>query len=652
MNAVYDPFRDRMLFYGGVSGDYFPDGFTYYDETWSLSLSGAVTWTFLPPRTAVAYARKQAAGVLDSLGQRMIVLSGQGPGAGLSPDPSNTYNDVWALDLSLGAPGDSANWTPLPSGPPARAGAAAWVDPVRRRLLQVGGYYGEIRVDQWALALDGDPVWSNLVPDSLPLPPTYGHQAFIDRSRGQWLLGFNDWRAQSFGHDMLTDMPWRPVSISGGPGLVSARTDRDEAGAQNLVLSGADLWSLQDGAASWTPLPASVLPPDRTDPLMVFDSLRRRVVIHGGWFTSSGKTKARTDTWTRLLGDPTWQALTAGSFGRWGEVGVYDPVRDRLVAFGGIDTLGAKNDVHVLPLGGGGVWTPLATTGTPPPANTTSYTYYSPPQFYRAAYDADGDRMLVIGSVGSNLRVYALTLGATPTWSAVAVDGLQPGARDGFASVFNAPEGQWLISGGGDFDTHVNDVWALYLDPESSVSALPMGYEVLPDHIHLAWQEVGLPLDSFKAYRRDNGGPWQAIAALVPDGDRRLTLDDPVSTSVSSYDYRVSAIVGGTEQFFGEVNIPFGTSVPPATGRVSFEARPNPTRGAIDLAVGVVSPSTLRIELLDLSGRRVVERTPGALSPGEHMFRLAEPHVLPPGLYFARVSEGRRQTIVKVVVIQ
>jgi hypothetical protein len=73
--------------------------------------------------------------------------------------------------------------------------------------------------------------------------------------------------------------------------------------------------------------------------------------------------------------------------------------------------------------------------------------------------------MLVIGSVGSNLRVYALTLGATPTWSAVTVDGLQPGARDGFASAFNAPEGQWLISGGGDFDTNVNDVWALFLDP-------------------------------------------------------------------------------------------------------------------------------------------------------------------------------------------
>jgi hypothetical protein len=161
-----------------------------------------------------------------------------------------------------------------------------------------------------------------------------------------------------------------------------------------------------------------------------------------------------------------------------------------------------------------------------------------------------------------------------------------------------------------------------------------------------------MPLESFTAYRRDNGGPWQAIATLVPDGDRKLTLDDSVSTSVSSYDYRVSAIVGGTERFFGDVNIPFGTSVPPATGRVTFEARPNPTRGAINLAVGVVTPSTQRIELLDLSGRRIVERTTGALSPGEHMFRLAEPHALRPGLYFARLSGARRQTVVKVVVVQ
>jgi hypothetical protein len=277
---------------------------------------------------------------------------------------------------------------------------------------------------------------------------------------------------------------------------------------------------------------------------------------------------------------------------------------------------------------------------------------YAPLQFYRAAYDADGDRMLVVGGVGSNLRVYSLTLGATPTWSVIAVDGTPPTARWGFASAFDAAEKQWLVSGGGDFDYQTNDVWMLFLDAESSVDASPLGYAVLPDHIHVAWQEVGMPLESFTAYRRDNGGPWQAIGTLFPDGDRRLTLDDSVSTSVSSYDYRVSATVGGTERFFGEVNIPFGTSVPPTAGRVSFEARPNPTRGAINLAVGVATPSTMRIELLDLSGRRVAERTTGALSPGEHMFRLAEPHVLPPGLYFARLFEGKRQTVVKVVVIQ
>jgi hypothetical protein len=323
-------------------------------------------------------------------------------------------------------------------------------------------------------------------------------------------------------------------------------------------LAGTDLWALQDGASSWTPLAASVLPPFRADPLMLFDSSRRRVVIHGGSFTSSGKTKPRTDTWTRVLGDPAWQQLTVGSYGgRWGEAGVYDPVRDRLVAFGGIDTLHAYADVHVLPLSGGGVWTPLATTGTPPPAAMT--------QFYRAEYDAVGDRMLVIGAGGGpNLLVYSLTLGGTPTWSQVAVDGAPPRARSGFASAFDAAERQWLVSGG-DFDTHVDDVWVLLLDPGS---------------------------------------------------------------------------------------FPAGTSVPPAARGLSFEARPNPTSGAVTLAGGVDSPSTLRIELLDLSGRRVVERTVGSLSPGQHLFRLAEPHALRPGLYFARVSQDRRQTLVKVVVMQ
>ena len=59
---------------------------------------------------------------------------------------------------------------------------------------------------------------------------------------------------------------------------------------------------------------------------------------------------------------------------RWLGTMIYDPVRDRLVAFGGFDgsrdPLGhalSTNDVWVLPLAAPGGWTRLGTTETPVP---------------------------------------------------------------------------------------------------------------------------------------------------------------------------------------------------------------------------------------------------------------------------------------------
>ncbi len=68
---------------------------------------------------------------------------------------------------------------------------------------------------------------------------------------------------------------------------------------------------------------------------------------------------------------------------------------------------------------------------------------------------------------------------------------------------------------------------------------------------------------------------------------------------------------------------------------------PNPRRGAtavqIECALAVVG--AVRLELLDVQGRRVCERTYPALGPGRHALALPAT-AAPPGLYFVRVTQG------------
>src|SRR5512132_2739119 len=71
---------------------------------------------------------------------------------------------------------------------------------------------------------------------------------------------------------------------------------------------------------------------------------------------------------------------------------VYDPVRQRFLAFGGHPHFapGWFNDVWERPLGGTGEWTPLTVTGSLPPAR----------RGHSAVYDPVRDRMLVYAGDG------------------------------------------------------------------------------------------------------------------------------------------------------------------------------------------------------------------------------------------------------------
>ena len=142
----------------------------------------------------------------------------------------------------------------------------------------------------------------------------------------------------------------------------------------------SDVWALSlSGSPSWTMLVTPVPGVDAPDPLFahsaVYDAARDRMVVCGGdagWISS--------DVWALSLDSPpAWTSIVPVGqlpLGRVYHSAIYDPVRDRMVVFGG--TSGYSNDVCALSLAGTPAWTQLASSGTPPFARDFHTAVYDP----------------------------------------------------------------------------------------------------------------------------------------------------------------------------------------------------------------------------------------------------------------------------------
>jgi hypothetical protein len=87
--------------------------------------------------------------------------------------------------------------------------------------------------------------------------------------------------------------------------------------------------------------------------------------------------------------------------------------------------------------------------------------------------------------------------------------------------------------------------------------------------------------------------------------------------------------------------------------RLALEgAHPNPAFGAIHVWFTLPSREAATIDVIDVSGRRVLRREVGGLGPGRHFFTLGSSPRLRPGLYFLRLSQGRLSLSRRVVMIR
>jgi hypothetical protein len=169
---------------------------------------------------------------------------------------------------------------------------------------------------------------------------------------------------------------------------------------------------------------------------------------------------------------------------------------------------------------------------------------------------------------------------------------------------------------------------------------------------HLHWgMSPASDFASFRLYRGSSAGfvpgPGTFITATTDTGH----VD---AGSAGSY-YKISAVdFNGNESVFAVVG-PAQTTDVPTIQAVAFAlegTRPNPAIGGrLMVHFALSSGEGATLELLDVMGRRVTERTVGALGAGRHSIDLGESQRLRPGLYFVRLTQGANQRIVRTTLL-
>ena len=690
--AIYDPVRDRMVVYGGVSGP------SYADDVWSLSFSGTPAWVPLTPTGTPPPARQNHTAVYDPVRDQMVVFGGNNP----------ALNDVWALSLS-----GIAAWTQLtPTGTPpsARNSHAAIYDPVRDRIVVFGGWdASDIFNDVFSLSLSGTPAWTQLAPIGTPPFARYEHAAIYDPLRDR-MVAFGGQNTSSYFNDVWSlpfsgTSAWIKVGPAGtGPLPRFTHTAIYDPVRDRMVVFGgrggnvSEQWSLSlAGIATWSQLTtAGTMPLTRGSHTAIYDPVRDRMVVFGGG------DSPLNDVWALSLPViPEWSMLTPTGTppsARSNHSAIYDPVRDRMVVFGGADG-SYLNDVWALSLSGTPEWTQLAPTGTPP-AGRWGHT---------AIYDPVRDRMVVFGGASSpNYNdTWELSLSGTPAWTQLTPTGAPPSARNSHTAIYDPVRDRMVVFGGSDNFSYLNDSWMLSLsdtpawiqlepteipplgrlghtaiyDPVRDGMVIFGGYDgsSMGDTWALTWgtpttspvlfasiearaDERGVvvrwnlqadePISGFEVYRRmAPAREERSLSDVLLDPGLRTLRDDDIEWG-RTYEYFVVAVLPGGDRIQSQL-----ASVETVPLKVTlYQNYPNPFNPTT--TISFVSPSKLhtRLTIYDVQGRRVRalldEETEPGLNKVDWDGRNDYGAPVASGVYFYQLRAGKNTLTNKMVLLK
>jgi hypothetical protein len=268
------------------------------------------------------------------------------------------------------------------------------------------------------------------------------------------------------------------------------------------------------------------------------------------------------------------------------------------------------------------------------------------------AYGPNGLFAVWIDGRGSSWDLYAQRLDASgaPQWG---VSGTKIcGASDTQASASVFPDGAngayfvWQDARANPLDAtyalRVNSAGSLLWSTDGVVPTLASlaSASISAGVAHLVWQVAP---SAAVTVERNSGAGWTTRAARTADGTGRLAFDDAGLTPGAHVGWRLRLDGGAT--LAGETWLDV-----PAAAFALHGVTPNPSVGDLVVSFSLPTRERAAIELLDVQGRRVLNRSLGALEPGEHRVTLEAR--LEPGLYFARLTQGGRRAVVRFARIE
>jgi cysteine-rich repeat protein len=462
---VYDAARRRIVLFGGRYGA-FP-----LNETWEWD---GLRWEHLRPARSPStrYGHQMA---YDAARSQVVLFSG-----------ASTTNDTWTWD--------GGTWTlhePAAS-PPRRRNGSMTYDERSKRIVLFGGVDDTYRDDTWAW--DGS-TWSQLAPAMKPAARSHAFVAY-DPSRGvlvlfggrdatqifgdTWELAGDTWTMKSstgpsprFGTTMTYDPTSHRIVLVDGEGPASAyphdayawdgsawtstasfpgttaeggvMTTDAVRGVPTLLDPAGNLYELVSTGwvRSLTGSYSNAVPQDRLGHVGVTNAARRELVVFGGTRDQINTDVSQTplaDTW---VWNGQWRQI-AGTAppARFGAAAAYDPVRKKVVVFGGCTDLTAPalGDMWLFD---GAIWTSVG--GTLPPARCLG----------QMAFDAKSGRIVLEG--GENLsaqRTDTWTWDGTTWRSEVAGPGVSSAAMG-----YDELRQRVILFGGSSTGVLLNDTW-------------------------------------------------------------------------------------------------------------------------------------------------------------------------------------------------
>lgn len=644
-----DSSRNRLIVFGGWSAG------GYLNDTHALDLAGSGAWSSITTANSPP-VRRQACAAYDPASDAVVMFGGFNGGS---------LGDTWRLPL-----GGTPDWSLVSAAgtpPTARYGSRASHDPVNGRFLVCGGVDGAYRIDVQGLDLLGSAGWSTVYNDG-------GAGTTNPGKRRDYSLSLNPATsvAYMFGGDngggdtdemhalhLVGPSPqWfkMPLALPRPSARHGHRSIWDPVRNRVLMFGGYDvnylndLWAMTlSPSAAWSQLTTLGTSPDRRMLFgMGYDPLRDRILVvggHSGFFPAG--PEYRNDVWELPLSGPnamTWAQLAPlGSppDARWIYGMVLDPLRDRLLLFGGVTSAGRPNDVWALQLAGGTSWSPVTALGVPPSGRSDHAMIYEP------AFD----RLVVFGGYDGGFRndAWMLSLGGSQSWTMLAPGNPPPSVRDIMHAVYD-PYGARMVLFGGWGGTFLDDTWALTWTP-GVVAALAslVSADADPGSVSLRWFVPEGNQVEAAVERSDATGAWRVLGPPVREGADLFTFEDRDVESGASYQYRLYTRLNG-EEFRTQ---PALVTVPSGFELELAGARPNPSNGdGLHVSFSLPRELPARLSLIDAAGRKVASRDLGSLGAGWHLLDAADGLQLAPGMYVIRLETESRMFTRKALVVR